>query len=72
MGVFMTLITTLVLRGRPQDLVMSVSVRWVHAVFSTAGFNGRGKPCRKTSETAALRGGIQKASRTWTGSNPNH
>ena len=47
-----------------QDLVMSVSVRRVSVVFSTAGFKGGGKPCRKTRETAALRRGIEKASRT--------
>ena len=37
-------------------LVMSVSVRRVHVVLSTAGFKGGGKPCRKTHETAALEG----------------
>ena len=48
--VFMVLITTLVLCARSQDFVMSVSVRRVHVVFSTAGFNGGGKPCHKTRE----------------------
>ena len=62
--VFMALITTLVLCARSQDLVMSVSVRRVHVVFSTAGFKGGGKTCPKTRETAALRRGIQDASRT--------
>ena len=61
---FMALITTLVLCDRNQDLVMSVSVRRVHIVLSTAGFKGGGKPCRKTHETAAPQRGIQKASRT--------
>ena len=51
---------------------MSMSERRVHVVFSTAGFKGGGKPCRKTSETAALRRGIQKASRTYPGSRPSH
>ena len=55
------LITTLVLCARSQDLVMSVSVRRVHFVFSTVGFKGGGKPCRRTRETDALRRGIQKA-----------
>ena len=49
--VFMALITALVLFARSQDLVMSVSVRRVNVVFSTAGFKGGGKPCRKTRET---------------------
>ena len=44
--VFMALITTLVLCARSRDLVMSVSVRRVHAVLSTVGFKGGGKPCR--------------------------
>ena len=70
--VFTVLITTLVLCVRSQDLEMSVSVRRVHVVFSTSGFNGGGKPCRKTRETASLRRGIQKASRTQPASNPSH
>ena len=53
--VFMALITTLGLCGRSQDLAMSVSVRRVHVVFSTAGYKGGGEPCRKTRQTAALR-----------------
>ena len=44
--VFMSLITTLVLCDRSQDLVMIVSVRRVHIVFSTAGFKGGEKLCR--------------------------
>ena len=50
--VFMALITTLVLCARSQDLVMSASGRRVHVVFSTDGFKGAGKPCRRTHETA--------------------
>ena len=42
--VFMALITTLILCARSEDLVMSVSVRRVHVVLSTAGFKGGGKP----------------------------
>ena len=57
--VFMALVTTLVLCAGSQDLVMSVSARRVHVVFSTAGFKGGGKPCHKTRETGALRRGIQ-------------
>ena len=61
----MALIATLVLCARYQDSLLSVSVRSVHVVFSSAGFKGGGKPCPKASETAALQGGgIQKASRT--------
>ena len=41
---FTALITTLVSWARFQDLVMSVSVRRVHVVFSTAGYKGGGKP----------------------------
>ena len=61
---FMALITTPVLCARSRDLVMSVLVRRVYVVFSTAEFKGGGKPCHKTRETLALRRGIQKASRT--------
>ena len=50
----MALITTLVLYARSQDLVIPMSVRTVHVAFSTAGFKGGGKPCRKSRETAAL------------------
>ena len=64
---FTALITAVILCARSQDLVMSVSVRKVRAVFSTAGFKGGGKPCRKTREIAALRRGIQKAWCTWPG-----
>ena len=42
--VFMALITTQVLCARSQNSVMSVSVRRVHVVLSTAGFKGGGKP----------------------------
>ena len=38
--VFVALISNLFLCARSQDLVMSVSVRRVHVVFSTAGFRG--------------------------------
>ena len=62
--VFMALITALVLCASSQDLVMSVSVRRIHVVLSTAGFKGGGKPCPKTRETAALQRSIQKTSRT--------
>ena len=71
-SVFMALITTLVLCARSQDFVMSVSVRRLHVVLSTAGFKGEGKPCRKTRETAALRIGFQNTSRNLPGSNPSH
>ena len=54
------LVETLVLCARSQDLVMSMPVRRLHVVLWTAGFNGGGKPCRKTHETAALRRDIQK------------
>ena len=50
---FMALIITLVLCARSQDSVMSVSVRRVRVVFSTAEIKGGGKSCRKTRETAA-------------------
>ena len=52
---FMALIAALILCARSQDLVMSVSVRKLHVVYSTAGFKGRGKPRRKAREIAALR-----------------
>ena len=60
-GVFMALITTLVLCARSQDSLLSVSLGRVHIVFS---FKGRGKPCRKIREIAALRKGSQKIPRT--------
>ena len=46
-----------VLCARSQDSLLSVLVRRLHVVFSTAGFKGGGKPCHKTSETAVLRKG---------------
>ena len=61
---YVCVITTQVLCARSQDLAMSVSVRRVHVVLSTAGFKGGEKPCQKTRETAALQNGIQKTSRT--------
>ena len=66
---FMELITATVLRARSQDSLLPVSMRRVHAVFSIAGFDSGGKPCFKTRETATLRRGIEKASRTKLGSN---
>ena len=36
--------------ARSQDLSLSVSVRRVHVIFSTARFKGVGKPCPKTRE----------------------
>ena len=44
---FMAFMTALVLCARSQDLVLSVSVRRVHVVFSAAGFTGGGKPFPK-------------------------
>ena len=67
----MALITALVLRARSQDSLRSVSVRWVPAVFSTAGFMRGGKPCPKTRKTTELRRGIQKASRNYPSLNPS-
>ena len=47
----MALVTTLVLRARSQDLVMSVPVRSVHVVFSTAGYRAEeSRALRKTPE----------------------
>ena len=40
----MALITALVLCARSQDSLLSVLMRRVHVVFSTAGFMGGGKP----------------------------
>ena len=57
--VSMALMTTLVLCARSQDLVMSVSLRRVHVVSSTAGVKDGGKLCRKTRETAALRDALK-------------
>ena len=56
----MALITAVVSCAKSQDSLLSVSVRRVHDVFPTVEFNGGGKPCLKTRETAALRRGIQK------------
>ena len=56
---FMALITAMVLCTRSQDSALSVSVRRMHVVFTTAGFKGEGKMCPKTRETIALRRGIQ-------------
>ena len=58
--VVILLIATMVLCARFQDSLLSVSVRRVHVLYSTAGFKGRGKPCRKIRETVAMRVGIQK------------
>ena len=69
---FMTRITALVFCARSQDSSQSVSAHRVRVVFSTAGFKGKGKPRPKTRETAALRRGIQKASRSEPGSDPSH
>ena len=51
---FIALIVALVLCGRSQDSLMSVSVRRAHVVFSATRLKGGGKPCPKTRETAAL------------------
>ena len=50
---FTAFITAMVLCVMSQDLLLSVSVRRVHVVFSTAGFKGGGKPRPKTRETTA-------------------
>ena len=56
----MALITAMVLCTRSRNSILPVSVRRVHVVFSTAGFNGGGKPSPQTREIAVLRRGIQK------------
>ena len=58
----MDIITSMILCARTQNLVLSVSVRRVYVVFSTARFKGGEKPRSKTSETGPLRKGIQKPS----------
>ena len=52
---FMALTTALVLCARSQDSLLSMTVRRVHVVFSTAGFKGGGKPHPKARETVTLR-----------------
>ena len=44
---FMALTIAMVLNAESQDSLLSVSVRPVHVVFSTAPFEGEGKPCPK-------------------------
>ena len=61
---FMALTTLMVLCARSRDSVLSVSVRRVHVVLSTAGSKGEGNPCPKTREALPLLRGIQKALRT--------
>ena len=46
--VFMALIATMILCARSRDSLLSVSVRGVLVVFSTAGFMGGGKPRPKS------------------------
>ena len=46
MGI-MTLIAAIVLCVKTVDSLLSVSMRKVQVLFSTAGFNGGGKPCPK-------------------------
>ena len=64
--------TTLVLRARSLDLLLSVSVRRVLAVLSTAGFKGGGKPRPKTRETDALRRGIRESLANLAGIEPKY
>ena len=49
---FMMLITAMFLYGRSQDSLLSVPMRGVQVVLSTAGFKGGGKSCPKKRETA--------------------
>ena len=42
--------TALDLCARSQDSLLSVSLRMVRVVYSTAGFKGGGKLCPKTGE----------------------
>ena len=56
----MTLITAMFLHTRSQDALQSVSVRGVHVVLSTTGFNGGENSHPSTRETASPRRGIQK------------
>ena len=58
---FMGLITAMDLCARSQYSVLSVSLRRVRFVFSTAGYKGVGKPRPKTRETVALWRGVQEA-----------
>ena len=61
---FIALVTDMVWSARSQDSALTVSVRRVHVVFSTAGFKSGGKPSPKTRDTITLRRGTRKASRT--------
>ena len=47
---FTALITAMVMCAKSQDSLMSVSVRRVHVIFSTAELKGGGKPYPKTRE----------------------
>ena len=66
---FMALIADSVSGARSRSSFLSVPVRRLHVVFSTAGFKGGEKPCSETRETTTTRKGILKASRTWLGLN---
>ena len=57
--IFKAHITAMLLCGRSQDSVHSVSVRRVHFVFLTAGFKVGRNPCPRIRETATLQRGIR-------------
>ena len=67
---FVSLLAAMVLCGRSQDSLLSVSMCWVRVVFSTTGFKGGQKPCQKTLEKGAFWKGNHPVSRTWLGSKP--
>ena len=52
---FIALITVMVLCAMSQNSLLSVSVRRVIVIFSSAGFKGVRKSCPKACEIAALR-----------------
>ena len=53
-------------------ITVSVSASGTCRMLDFTAFKDVGNPCPKTRETAAQRRGIQKATRTWLGSNPSH
>ena len=69
---FIALVTAMVLGVKSRYLLLSISVLGVTEVFLNGGFQAGKKLCLRTLKTAVLWGGIQKALRTWLGSNPSH
>ena len=60
-----TLMTTMVSYTKPQDSILSVSLRRIHAVFSTTGFKDGGRVIRRVKPPRSREASYKPCALNW-------